>query len=260
MSSRNYPENIYYHDQKIDSRISLKPEFKAERKVMRALPAEHAENHYVSEELQENYIVNLTDDDVESYFVDSSGEFLDGEYNFVLTCEEEPKLLCDPNLHHSSLANGKKVLAVGTLVFENGVLTIVTNNSGHYRPTDEEMLAFIKALYKASGGSLHSYKSYCSDTPVTYPVSELIETNNFSSMEPLKENELIDARTKKRKSILSDYDERDKENSCPERRFGKILKKEQNDRYERFLASNTAFFNAGTKDITSEEKPVRILN
>ena len=39
--------------------------------------------------------------------------------------------------HHSSLLAGRPVTAAGELVVENGVLKVVSNRSGHYRPPPE---------------------------------------------------------------------------------------------------------------------------
>ncbi|BCA94701.1 hypothetical protein TUM19329_10620 [Legionella antarctica] len=106
---------------------------------------------------------------------------MDGEYNFVLTCQEEPKLLCDKTLNHSYLANGKKILAGGSLVFKDGILIEITNNSGHYRPTDAEMLSVIRILYSASRGTLINYISYCTSEPKIYSVAELEYSDKFTS-------------------------------------------------------------------------------
>jgi hypothetical protein len=48
--------------------------------------------------------------------------------------------------HHSFLANGKKVKAAGFLRFDKGKLIAIDNDSGHYKPTREEMIDVLFAL------------------------------------------------------------------------------------------------------------------
>lgn len=130
MPQNLYPNNIVFHGEEMNQIISMKPEFKIEHKAMRFLPVNDPENVYISPEKQTPYLVSFDKRNYE--FVDAKGDSLDGEYNFVLTYEEPPKLLCDPDLDHSFLSNGKKVLGAGSLFFENGCLREITNNSGHY--------------------------------------------------------------------------------------------------------------------------------
>ncbi|CEK10104.1 hypothetical protein [Legionella hackeliae] len=238
MPKNTYPEAIFFHGQKMDARISMKKEFKKERQAMRLLPFDHPDNSYLSKEKQEKLITTLSED---GFFVNPDDEFLDGEYNFVLTCEESPQLLCHPDLHHSTLANGKKVLASGTLFFKSGTLKVVTNNSGHYRPTDEEMLPFIKKLYELSGGTLNAYTSYCTSPTRTYSVTELFEIDDFSKATPLKENETIDAVTSKRTSI-SNYDILNQDEEASTRRFGRKLSPVLNNKYQDIIEKGAAFF------------------
>ncbi|MDI9819427.1 MULTISPECIES: hypothetical protein [unclassified Legionella] len=236
----NYPEAIMYYGQPINSKISLKYEFKNERKAMRFLKENGLENKYIDKEKQKEYVINLYEDEGDIFFSDSKNEWLDGEYLFVLTCEENPKLLCDKTMHHSFMANGKKVLAAGSLLFENGVLQEVTNDSGHYRPTDEEMLPVIKALYSASNGTLRSYKSYCSDKPLIFPVIELIDIIQFSSVKPLQISEIICTQTGAR-ILLSDYDHQD-DDSSSEQRFGKKLPQEVSTQYKNLIENSPVLF------------------
>ncbi|STX27609.1 Uncharacterised protein [Legionella beliardensis] len=130
---------------------------------------------YLNSKDTQNYLVDIKENNFSL-----KGAVLHGEYLFVLTCENPPKLLCDKPTHHSYLANGKKVLAAGTLIFDRGALLKLTNNSGHYQPTDSEMLPAIKALYMASGKMLEIYESFSSSPPRAYLVKELINSANFA--------------------------------------------------------------------------------
>ncbi|WP_298627230.1 hypothetical protein [uncultured Legionella sp.] len=232
-----YPEAIYYFEQLMSELISLKAEFKIERKAMRQLLPNDPENKYVTREQQAPYIARYIEED--ALFTDGYDEVLDGTYNFVLTCEENPLLLCSEELHHSYLANGKKVLGVGTLFFEQGKLTIITNNSGHYRPTDNELLPAIKALYSVSKGTLIKYRSFCSSVVESYPVTELLDIDNFDTVRPLSWYEDILPASGKR--IVTDYEQTIGCGSA-DARFGKVLSQELNCKYSKLLETGNAFF------------------
>lgn len=188
MTKNYYPESVEYYGQILFRKISLKEKFKIERKAMRALPIDSPEQEYLSAESQGQYHVDCSSTHL---FKNVEANLLNGSYNFVLLCDDEPILVCDPSLHHSYLANGKKVFATGSLTFDHGKLLEITNNSGHYTPTDEEMLAVIKALYKASGGTLKRYVSYCTITPKIYSVEDLLNATDFSSVRPLNQEQEI---------------------------------------------------------------------
>ncbi|WP_238589444.1 hypothetical protein [Legionella cincinnatiensis] len=216
--------------------ISMKPEFKIERQTMRLLPVDHPENVYISPEKQALYLVHF--DEKNDEFVDVEGDTLDGEYNFVLTCEESPKLLCDLNLNHSFLSNGKKVLGAGSLFFENGCLREITNNSGHYRPTDNEMLPFLKAMNAMSLGSVLSYKSYCTNLPKMFEMGDLLDINDFSEILSLDKSAELDRPTSNPKSS-SGYDDKvvvkNEKDSSKGRRFGQNISKELLSQYLNIL-------------------------
>jgi hypothetical protein len=200
MARHEYPSHIQYFGQTMKSRISLKPEFKKERKAMRYLPKSDVDNVYLDNEKQKKHVIQwLTEEDI---VVDRKGVYLSGEYNFILTCEEEPKLICNPNLHHSYMASGKKVLASGSLTFERGKLLKISNNSGHYRPTDDEMLDTIKALYIASGGTLKTYKSFSTPEHHVYSVKQLFAVEHFNEVNPLSDKDALN----QSEVIYSGYD------------------------------------------------------
>ncbi|WP_419421499.1 hypothetical protein ACNVED_16095 (plasmid) [Legionella sp. D16C41] len=229
----SYPDSIVFFGVVINTNISLKPEFKLERKAMRLLEMHQFDNKYIGTAKQEDYLVELTSP---FSFKSRKDERLDGEYNFVLTYEKAPKLLCDQSLHHSYLANGKKVLATGTLEFKQGALVGITNNSGHYRPLNTDMLPIIKALCFASGKTLIKYTSFCTEQPLVYPVAELIKAQDFSSVQSLQFNEVIDTHNGQR-IILSGYEQPpNQEIINPTRRFGKALNKELVNKYIEILS------------------------
>lgn len=190
-----YDKSIYYHDQLMTSRIVLKEqEFKNERKAMRFFQKTNStQNLYLTEEKQNSHTVLMENNPI-SYV---GGKVLEGTYNFCLTCEEKPRLICSKTKHHSYLANGKRVLGVGTLLFDGGKLLEITNHSGHYKPSNNEMIDIIKVLYKLSDETLVSYKSFSEIGKGQYLVSELLEAENFDKLRPIDATQSIDLGTGK---------------------------------------------------------------
>ncbi|WP_131793621.1 hypothetical protein [Legionella brunensis] len=240
---------------KIDTPISMKSQYSIERKAMRILPVDDQEQKYITGDKQNNYLVNISED---GFFEDQNGEYLDGEYNFVLTCEDPPKLLCSStNLNHSFLSNGKKVLATGTLRIKAGLLTELTNNSGHYRPTDDEMFAVIKALYEASQHSLIRYKSFCSQEPLIYPVAELISASEFSKISPLQQNETISDEGGRKQLVGYDSPvEGDKKQL--ERRFGRNLDGDLLVKYQQ-IVDRFKFFQTAQETNSADDEEINCI-
>ncbi|NJN46159.1 MAG: hypothetical protein HC808_06405 [Candidatus Competibacteraceae bacterium] len=50
------------------------------------------------------------------------------------------------SFHHSSFNGGRKVRCAGMMTVENGKVMRVDNNSGHYKPTTQHFLTFLKIL------------------------------------------------------------------------------------------------------------------
>jgi hypothetical protein len=199
-----YPEKCELGGVTFFGKLALNTDYRNERKAMRFFSRnEPSKNRYLSSESQNNYRVQL--DKNPMCFPD--GNVLHGKYNFCLTCEESPRLLCSQNHHHSFLANGKKVLGMGTLTFDEGQLIEITNNSGHYKPTNEQMLDVIKALHYESESSLKTYVSYSHSPREVFAVSAIIEAESFSLLKPLKKNQIINQDTGEVEKIkLNDYD------------------------------------------------------
>lgn len=187
----NYPR-VIFQNCVMSTLISLKPDFKIERKRMRFFEVNDPQkNKYLSPEQQAECCVSMDD----SSFSFPNGDILEGQYNFCLTAELLPRLLCSKTEHHSFLANGKKVLGVGTLDFDNGRLFKISNHSGHYKPTNDEMMQVIKALSKASDGDLKVYTSYSKPTPEIFSVLDVLQQDDFEELTPIAENEEINIET-----------------------------------------------------------------
>lgn len=247
-----YPKQIHYYDQTIPRTafISLKPEFAEERKAMRQLQARSELNEYVRLEDQANYRLTATEEGfVGPITGDDFADHYAEEYNFIITCDESPQLLVDKVLNHSFLANGKKVLAAGSLHFCHGTLVGISNNSGHYRPTDDEMLAVIKALYEASNGSLKYYRSYVTDPVKEYVVLELLTATCFSDVKPLNKNEILSSNGKRQ--FISGYELDAEKKNEPARRFGRKLPLDLHEKYQ-FILMQPFFLAKQTKENQSD--------
>ncbi|STX40782.1 Uncharacterised protein [Legionella donaldsonii] len=93
--------------------------------------------YYFSPIKQSNCIITINQ---EGKFINKKGEFLDGRYIFIVNKDKQIiGLPANPRLHHSFLANGKRVRGSGYMVFENGSLKGIDNDSGHYKPTIKQM-------------------------------------------------------------------------------------------------------------------------
>ena len=99
---------------------------------------------------------------------------------------------------------------MGTLTFDGGQLIEITNNSGHYKPSNDQMVDVIKALHYESEGSLKTYVSYSHSSRDVFAVSAIIEAESFSLLKPLKKNQVINSETGEVEKIrLNDYDKID---------------------------------------------------
>ena len=129
-----------------DNGICLKKPYKNERKNER----KGLTHLYVTNANLYQYQLHY---DNNGTFITDDLEFPDGLYLYVRTLDGKiyaVKITSNDQLvnHHSYLSNGKKVLSAGYFVFEKGKLILVSNESGHYTPTNEEMLPDINFYYQ----------------------------------------------------------------------------------------------------------------
>ncbi|KTD44833.1 hypothetical protein [Legionella quateirensis] len=255
MPRNTYPETITYFGQLIRSRLSMKSDFKIERKAMRTLSFDEPDNFYLSPEQQELHALKYSEE--LHNFVTSAGSIvIDNQYNFILTCEQNPRLIVSESMHHSAMANGKKVLASGSLIFKDGYLIKMTNHSGHYCPKDDEMLDVIKALHTASNGTLYEYYSYCTPEPLLYSVKELIHADRFEQLTPIATDEIIHPETGKREKC--GYDFKMGNGALGSRnRFGAGLKPERISVFEHIIKSRFTLFESTEQPSSSSESSVQ---
>lgn len=116
---------------KDDAVILLQPEFYLEMLVESFLP-----KRYLRAEKRAQYEVGT----YQNKFFDVDDIALCGEYIYVLL--PDTRLYVAPISevsNHSHLASGLPVIAAGHIFFNEGYLVTASNNSGHYKPTLQEM-------------------------------------------------------------------------------------------------------------------------
>ncbi|KTC89236.1 MULTISPECIES: hypothetical protein [Legionella] len=87
--------------------------------------------------------------DHDGKFIRTNGKTANGLYIYIVNKNDE--IVALPNmrtLHHSYVANGKKIKGAGFLLFEKGILKEIDNNSGHYKPTTEQMINLLTNVCK----------------------------------------------------------------------------------------------------------------
>ncbi|MBF0312682.1 MAG: hypothetical protein HQK52_04660 [Oligoflexia bacterium] len=68
------------------------------------------------------------------YAIDENGELYVSTYSRV------------GSFHHSSILGGKPVLSAGMITIVQGKIVKITNESGHYKPTNDQLVAAVRAL------------------------------------------------------------------------------------------------------------------
>lgn len=104
----------------------------------------HFRRRYFNENEQYRHTLSM---DGKGKFINKKGNLVNGTYLYIVGKNSE--LIAVPNqknLHHSFAANGKKTKGAGFMVFEDGVLKVIDNNSGHYKPTVEQMMELLSAI------------------------------------------------------------------------------------------------------------------
>lgn len=130
--------------------FSLKSEYKEERRLERAYQKAGEIGSYYTDDQQKNAELKPKDGIFYLNGKKASGTFIytvipdstDPYYRIIVSNEK--------GCRHSMLSNGKKVLAAGSLNLEEGVLIRVSNNSGHYRITAEEMRTMVEKFLEIS--------------------------------------------------------------------------------------------------------------
>ncbi len=126
----------YYYDHNLakkDKVILLQPEFYVER-----FAETFVNKRYLKAIERDKYLAYSAGEQ----FFDIDNYPLDGEYMYALLADN--RLYIAPLsevVNHSHLVAGLPVKAVGNAFFKDGCLLTLSNNSGHYKPTAEQMVA-----------------------------------------------------------------------------------------------------------------------
>lgn len=101
--------------------------------------------HYLNSHDRKQYELTFKD----NVYRDSLGNLLHGEYLFIMLPNNR-LYGCKPGTQrfHSYLSSGLNVKAAGILFCYYGVIVTVSNESGHYKPTTEEMRPALARLAK----------------------------------------------------------------------------------------------------------------
>jgi hypothetical protein len=102
-----------------------------------------------------------------------------GKYTYIVDLDGNLIVSDLPGVHHSHLANGKKVKAAGDVWFEDGQLVRIDNSSGHYKPTMLESMDVLCAInYELDNCEdiiFIDYSNVASGELKSYPLGELMK-------------------------------------------------------------------------------------
>lgn len=122
--------------------ITLKPEFHNE-----LLAETVVKQHYANSDERLAFEITVEN----GLFYNKQHKLVHGAYLYILMPDNRLFACLDSHQrHHSHLSSGLEVKGAGVLFLLNGKLINVSNESGHYRPTQEEMLPALKWFQRKS--------------------------------------------------------------------------------------------------------------
>jgi hypothetical protein len=161
------------HSQRPHGIIFLQPEFKVE-----ALAESFISKHYFTVKQRQSHLVEVKDGKFSI-----QGNALWGEYIYALLPDGRLYVdLVGNDTHHSHIIAGLPVKAVGHAHFCNGHIVMLSNNSGHYKPSPQKMLEGIKWFKDKAAHDLifedHSfYNPLATNKAIRYcKASEIVNT------------------------------------------------------------------------------------
>jgi hypothetical protein len=120
--------------------ISLKPPFFNEAQAESIV-----RHHYLSSEEREAYRITVRD----GFFYDAQNQLLHGAYLYVLFTDNRLYAIPNsPRVNHSHLSSGLDLKGPGIFYIEGGRLITLSNESGHYKPTKNEMIEALEWFYQ----------------------------------------------------------------------------------------------------------------
>lgn len=140
--------------QTITTTFSLVPEAKLEKKQERSVQGNgESLYNYMSKNQQDS--ARLIPSETGIYH-EPQGNLVTGQFLYVVLSDlsiihvPEHARINDRRYLHSSLANGKKVRAAGKIQLEEGKLILISNESGHYKPTACQMATILEWFVRQS--------------------------------------------------------------------------------------------------------------
>jgi hypothetical protein len=143
------------------SPVNMKSDYKKERRGQRHIQERKSLDEsigtlalykkYYSTKKQQRHTLTLVGN--KFVFTNDNDKRPEGKYTYVVDTKGNLIVSNEENVHHSHLADGKKVKAAGEVIFEKGKLIAIDNYSGHYKPTLLEMMDVLMSLADAVGGS-----------------------------------------------------------------------------------------------------------
>ncbi len=191
--------NYYKHPKQaiLDGVILLQPEYYAEW---------FAENFIIKNYLSNSERIQYSVMNADGIFYSKDMKPLEGEYLYCLL--PDGNLFCAKSkevVNHSHLVAGLPVIAAGHAFFKAGNLIILSNNSGHYKPTSMQMLNGILCMgMKSLAEFLFEDHSDCSPCKMYggiqyFTASHFVSSNGLNA--PLAEESVINFVQNKLESI-----------------------------------------------------------
>ncbi|CAM2746312.1 Uncharacterised protein [Legionella steigerwaltii] len=167
--------------------IKLKDDFRKERKKQRELQEKFELSLYLQPFVAQMSCQLTVKDGIFSF---PNGVLPDGKYIYVRTLEGKIFACKEEEVaHHSYLSNGKKVLSAGSFIFEKGRLCLVSNESGHYTPTNSEMQPEIEFYYSVAQNPDLIYEDHSKNPSQKiinqYKAKDIVEKHTIDTLKPL---------------------------------------------------------------------------
>ncbi|MBS0286927.1 MAG: hypothetical protein JSR17_06505 [Proteobacteria bacterium] len=189
--------------------ITLKPQFNNE------LIAESIDSkHYLSEQQREQYRITCHN----GIYKDTSGKAMDGAFVYVLFPDDRLYAVSiHARIHHSHLSSGLSLKGAGIHYYQKGRLITVSNESGHYKPTLNEMRDALLWFYQQNLNQPFVFEDHSAQDKLRqfngirfFEVKKQPEVDKVG-LEPIAEAQLVQTLERIKREALSIFDTKDEE-------------------------------------------------
>jgi hypothetical protein len=149
----------------------------------------------------------------DTFFCHADGTFLTGAHIYVLLPDDQ--LYCAPigsQMQHSYFNAGHKVKGAGVMYLAGGRLITMSNESGHYTPTHEEMQDAIAWFYQHAKGHTFVCEDHSAQDKTLefngiryYTISPYGEDRDIFDKQPLSNGNLLSTLNQLRSTELKHY-------------------------------------------------------